>query len=106
MSLPLHLAKGHDNISCRCASRKWLLGVNLTEKPYSCISGPHGKGMVCGVSGQVPLPDAGLNPLLRTGARSDPRAELYAVAIFSGQSFETLEASMLRPSDFVSNLRF
>jgi hypothetical protein len=31
-------------------------------------------------------------------------AEWYAFAMLSGQSFETLEASILGPSDFVSKL--
>jgi hypothetical protein len=32
------------------------------------------------------------------------RAEWYASAMLSGQSFETLEASILEPSDFVPKL--
>lgn len=39
-----------------------------------------------------------------TGARCDPEAVWYAVALFSGQSFETLEALLLAPSDLVPKL--
>jgi hypothetical protein len=39
-----------------------------------------------------------------TGRERDPGAEWYAFAMLSGQSFETLEASILGPSDFVPKL--
>jgi hypothetical protein len=38
------------------------------------------------------------------GGGADPDADCYAVAIFSGQSFETLEGLILGPSDFVPKL--
>ena len=41
---------------------------------------------------------------LGTGRERDPGAEWCAFAMFSGQSFETLEAMILGRSDFVPNL--
>src|SRR5580700_10454345 len=43
-------------------------------------------------------------PLFETGRERDPGAEWYAFAMLSGKSFETLDASILGPSDFVPKL--
>ena len=43
-------------------------------------------------------------PVFGTGRECDPGAEWYAFAMLFGKSFETLDASILGPSDFVPKL--
>lgn len=49
---------------------------------------------------QAPISEQGFG----TGARGDPKADWYAVAMFSGQSSETSDALILGPSEFVPKL--